>query len=87
MRAGQLDLTGSMLEKFRLEGIAEGEVKHGITAVLLVLMARGLDVPQAVEQRIRDCQDVDQLNRWLTRAVVIASIDELFDEDPPHLSA
>lgn len=58
----------------RAEGRAEGEAK----ALLTVLAARGLDVSDDARARIDDCDDLDQLNLWISRAVTADSVDELF---------
>lgn len=60
--------------KGRAEGRAEGEAK----ALLRVLAARGIDVSEAARARITECADLDQLERWLDRAVVVNSAEELF---------
>jgi hypothetical protein len=46
--------------------------------VLLVLTARGIDVPDHVRTRITSCTDQTQLDTWLKRAATATSIDELF---------
>ena len=58
------------------QGEARGEAK----AVLAVLSARGIDVPEEVRVRIWECTDLALLESWVRRAVTVASIDELFDE-------
>jgi hypothetical protein len=57
------------------EGRAEGEAK----AVLRVLAARGVEVPEEARVRISACADLRQLDAWLDRAVVATSVAELFD--------
>jgi hypothetical protein len=39
--------------------------------ILRVLAVRGLDVPETVRQRILSCDDVEQLDAWLARAVTV----------------
>ena len=48
-------------------------------AVLKVLAARGIEVRQELADQIRRCRDLDTLDRWLARAVVVASAEELFE--------
>ena len=60
----------------RTEGLAEGEAQ----AVLTVLRARGIAVPEAVQQRILAQKDPERLERWLQRAAVAASIADVLDE-------
>ncbi|WP_182874633.1 hypothetical protein [Microbispora sp. H10670] len=64
------------LAKGRTEGHAEGE----IDAILSVLETRGLEIPDDVRERIRRCQDLDQLRTWVRRAVTVTSAHELFAE-------
>ncbi|NED93766.1 hypothetical protein G1H11_00365 [Phytoactinopolyspora alkaliphila] len=61
-------------DKYEAKGEARGEAK----ALLVVLRARGIDVPAAARARISDCTELDQLDSWLHRAATINSIDELF---------
>jgi hypothetical protein len=49
-------------------------------AVLSVLQVRGLDVPETARERILAERDLARLQRWVERAVVVASVDELLDE-------
>ncbi|MFI7128291.1 hypothetical protein ACIBQ1_21500 [Nonomuraea sp. NPDC050153] len=60
----------------REQGKAEGEAR----AVLLVLAARGFDVPEDVRARITACTDLAQLETWTTRAATAQALEELFDE-------
>jgi hypothetical protein len=54
-------------------GKAEGEAR----SVLTVLSARGIAVTDDLQARILACSDLDQLDRWLTRAVTAASAAEV----------
>jgi hypothetical protein len=58
------------------QGRAEGEA----AAVLMVLDARGVDVPPITRASILSCTDLDQLASWIGRAATATSIDDLFDE-------
>ncbi len=60
------------------EGLRTGELRGEAKAVLTVLRARGLDVDAASEARILGCDDRQQLEAWLERAVSVSSVDELF---------
>jgi hypothetical protein len=46
-------------------------------AILQVLEARGVAVSPSQRQEILECADLDRLNRWLRRAVVASSTDEI----------
>ncbi|GAA0563574.1 hypothetical protein [Actinomadura livida] len=59
----------------RAEGRAEGEAK----AVLLVLGARGITVPNEIRERVTNCTDIDQLERWVQRAAVIDKAEDLLE--------
>jgi hypothetical protein len=52
---------------------AEGQAE----SILKILEARGIPVTEAQRQEIRRCRDLDPLDRWLLRAVVAASADEI----------
>ncbi|TDD77629.1 hypothetical protein [Actinomadura rubrisoli] len=62
----------------RAEGRLKGRVKGSATAILLVLDARGVAVPDNVRERVTSCTDLDQLERLIRRAAVIESGEELF---------
>ena len=64
-------------EQYRTDGKAEGEAD----AVLTVLRTRGLDVPDAVAERVNGSRDLDQLRLWLTRAVTVSAAEDIFAED------
>jgi predicted transposase/invertase (TIGR01784 family) len=49
-------------------------------AVLTVLRVRGIAVPDAARERILAQRDLERLTRWLERATVVASIDDVLDE-------
>jgi flagellar biosynthesis/type III secretory pathway protein FliH len=53
----------------KAEGIAEGKAEGKAEAVLAVLAARRIAVPDEIRARITTCADVALLDRWLARAV------------------
>lgn len=61
------------------EGRAEGELEGTAGAIVEVLTARGLQVPEEVAARIRACQDLATLHRRLRRAATTATIEDLLD--------
>ncbi|MDQ0992879.1 hypothetical protein [Streptomyces sp. V3I7] len=63
------------------QGRAEGQVQAASHDVLLVLDARGVQVPADVLDRITDCTDPDVLRRWLVRAATASSAGEIFRDD------
>ena len=74
-------------ERGRAKGLVEGKAKwkaEGFLAgeaqsLLHILETRGFDVDDGARQRISDCTDTEQFKRWLSRAVTIERLDELFD--------
>ncbi|MBC8068846.1 MAG: hypothetical protein IAG13_10980 [Deltaproteobacteria bacterium] len=59
------------------EGQAEGEVRGRGQAVLDVLDARAIAVPDAARAVILGCVDPERLRAWLIAAVTATAIDEL----------
>jgi Uma2 family endonuclease len=94
--AGEAELPGSGELLTRLHGMmasleakveseanqarAQGEAAASARAVLAVLAARGIDVPEGDRERILAQSDLERLGRWLKKAVVAASIAEVLDE-------
>ena len=70
------------VERYKAEGRAEGEARgraEGEAGMLLrVLAARGFDVPGQVRERVLSCTDLEQLESWGDRAVIAASVDDVF---------
>lgn len=64
----------------RDEGRDEGRVEEAARAVLTVLRVRGVAVPDAARERILAQKDPERLRRWLEKAAVAASVDELIHE-------
>ena len=61
---------------------ARGYVAQGrADAVLTVLAARGVEVPEPARARITGCADLGRLDAWVRRAVTAHSVDELFVDD------
>ncbi|MEW1846178.1 hypothetical protein AB0392_50190 [Nonomuraea angiospora] len=64
----------------REEGKAEGEVLEAARMVLLVLAARGFDVPDETKAKIVACTDLARLEVWATRAVTARTLLDLFND-------
>jgi hypothetical protein len=62
------------LTKGLTEGRAEGEVR----ALLAILNARCILVPDEASTRITGCADLDQLETWIRRAATATTIQDLF---------
>jgi hypothetical protein len=71
---GVLGLAQWYVGRGKAEGKAEGEAN----AVLVVLEARRIEVPDATRERIAGCRDLAQLEVWVRRAATAASVDDLF---------
>jgi len=64
----------------KAEGRAEGEAKGTAEAILKVLEARGIAVSQAQREEISRCSDLARLSRWVVRASVATSAEEVTAE-------
>ena len=58
----------------------EGRAETRADAVLTVLQTRGVAVPDAARERIMAQTDLELLKRWLVKAVVASSVDEVIEE-------
>jgi hypothetical protein len=63
-----------------LEREAAAEARGEAMAILKVLEARGLAVSEAQREEILGCHDREQLDRWLQRAVLVSSAEEITSE-------
>ncbi|MBI5489373.1 MAG: hypothetical protein HY905_18720 [Deltaproteobacteria bacterium] len=59
------------------QGRAEGEAKGKAEAILAVLAARGITVPEPLAAKVRACRDPAELDRLLRRAVLVGAAEEL----------
>jgi hypothetical protein len=68
----------------RAEGEARGEAKGRAEgearAVLAILRARGIPVPEDIRTRITTCTDLNQLDTWVHRAATATTIHDLLDQ-------
>jgi len=60
------------------KGRAEGEVKGDARSILRVLAARGVEVPDEVQEQVLSCTDIGQLETWTNRAATATSVEEVF---------
>lgn len=60
------------------KGHAKGRIESAAESVLDVLRVRGIAVSAAARKRILAQRNLAQLQRWLEKAVVATSVDELF---------
>ena len=61
----------------KAEGRAEGKAEGRGESLLNVLRLRDLPFDAATEARIRETRDSELLDRWLARALLAASVDEV----------
>jgi hypothetical protein len=64
----------------RKEGRDEGRAEEAARAVLTALRVRGVAVPDAARERILAEKDPARLERWLERAILAASLEDVLDE-------
>ncbi|MEO3793997.1 hypothetical protein ABGB14_27610 [Nonomuraea sp. B10E15] len=58
--------------------LAEGKAEGEANAVLLILEARGISLPDEARARILACTDLHTLESWVRKAATAKSADELF---------
>ncbi|MBI3945195.1 MAG: hypothetical protein HY321_04695 [Armatimonadetes bacterium] len=61
---------------------ARGRVEAKAEAVLAVLAARGIPVDDETRARVLACTDGAALDRWIARAAVVPSAEEVVAEAP-----
>ena len=61
------------------KGEARGRTEGEARAVLAILRARGIAVPDDIRTRITTCTDLDQLDTWVHRAATATTIHDLLD--------
>jgi hypothetical protein len=61
------------------EGLADGMARGESAAVLAVLAARNIAVPEVVRDRITNCLDLVQLESWVRRAATATTVSDLFE--------
>jgi hypothetical protein len=67
-------------EKLRADDRKDARAEEAARALLTVLRARGITVPDDARERILAERDPDRLERWLAKAAVVASVAEVIDE-------
>ena len=72
----QNDFASGFANTFEARGALRGET----TALLAVLDARGIEVPDDIRDRITTCTEFDQLDIWIRRAATIDKIQDLDEQ-------
>ncbi|MEU0145656.1 hypothetical protein ABZ119_06775 [Streptomyces sp. NPDC006288] len=65
-------------EEIREEGRVQGRAQARGENILILLDARGIDVTDAVREKISACTDLEVSREWLIRAVHAATAEEIF---------
>jgi hypothetical protein len=73
MQTGNYNFKSPYARVFFAKGYTVGEAE----ALLLVLGARGMVVDETTRELIRSCNDSEQLERWIVRAVTASSLHEV----------
>jgi hypothetical protein len=79
MNSGTYEYQSDFARKYVAQGRAEGRAFGEATAVLSVLEARHHVVTEEQKKQILACTDLEVLDRWLRKAVVLSSVEELFE--------
>ncbi|MFD9940222.1 hypothetical protein ACFWYW_13175 [Nonomuraea sp. NPDC059023] len=64
-----------MMQEFQAECLAKGEAE----SIVKVLRERGVEVTKDAEHRILTCDSIEQLDSWLSGALTVRHVEELFD--------
>ena len=67
-----------LIARGEAEGEARGEARGKAAAVLAVLHSREVEVTSGTEERISECADVAELDRWLAHAAKVERVEDLF---------
>ena len=62
------------------KGRADGEAKGEARALMALLAARGMTIDASTRERILDCTDVEQLERWIVRVATASSVSDVLAE-------
>jgi hypothetical protein len=77
MASGTYEYQSDFARRYVAQGRAEGEAQGRAKALLGVLTARGIAVPDDVRARISGCTDLDVLDRWLASAATAMAISDV----------
>ena len=80
MASGNYEYQSDFARRYVAQGRAEGETSGRVHALLAVLAARGIDVPDEVRALIAACTEIARLDVWLARAATATSAAEVVRE-------
>ena len=72
------------LEQGREQGLEQGELLAKRDVLRRVLKSRRLALTEKLAARIEACADVRKLDRWIDRALVASTLDEVFEKRAPR---
>ncbi|MEV6586533.1 hypothetical protein [Streptomyces acidicola] len=49
--------------------------------ILRVLAVRGIEIPEAVRERVVSCDDLEVFDAWLDRSLTASKAEELFEAE------
>ncbi|MFC7385516.1 hypothetical protein [Sphaerisporangium rhizosphaerae] len=78
MKTGTREYKSDFARHYYGRGLAEGEARGEAKMLLLVLDARGIELPDDARAKILECSDLAQIEKWGRRAGTVGSVDELF---------
>jgi hypothetical protein len=79
-RALEVLMTRVFKDDFMDGLIAQGEAKGEASMLLRILVARGIDVPDDVRNRVTACGDTAQIEAWFDRAVTATTLSQVFGD-------
>ncbi|MFD5138400.1 hypothetical protein ACFWMX_19455 [Streptomyces sp. NPDC058378] len=70
-------------EAIREEGRVQGRLQGRAETILFILDERCIDVMDATREKVSTCGDPELLRRWLRRAVLATTAEEIFGDGEP----
>lgn len=61
-------------------GKAEGKAEAKREALLAVLAARGIEVPDELREKVLGCGELDQLDTWFHRSLTATNVQDVLSE-------
>ncbi|MEU9360109.1 hypothetical protein AB0D35_18620 [Streptomyces sp. NPDC048301] len=75
--------TSPLSEEIRDEGRVEGRIETCAEGALLILGIRGIEITDTTRDKVTGCDDPELLRRWMVRAAVVTTSDQIFDDEAP----